>query len=234
MADRARLAALQTLFIRMLFCDRTLERLRNDPAAVAAEYGLAAEALSELPDPDSDQMKAERHGRRAFVLTELRRNFQNAWPVLEKHPSFRFEDFLSSDTFYDPASALPHPYGVGPGYENSSKFFFWARHALALDAARDMSGADGQLRMVLCADFAAYLTGQYQRGAPPFYDRFANGVWWRETPGRELPVFYMDVDRHLFRFTEIAQKVDMLAKGATELDTLRPEPVRSRPNIVGS
>jgi len=224
---RARLEALQTLFVRLLFCDETLERFRTEPAALAADFGLAPEALDDLPDPDGKQMRAERHGRKMGVLSELRRNFPNTYPLLEQAPGFTFERFLSSDAFFDPDCALPHPHGVGQGYENSSKFFFWARAALGLDRP----GAHAQLRLMLCGDFASYLIGQYEREGFDWYRRFSSGVYWRETPGADLPLMYMTVERHFFRYTLPEQQAELQRMGAADLDALTPQPRQRRENI---
>lgn len=226
-ADRAKLERLQTLFVRLLFCDRTLQRYREDPAALAADYGLTREAIAELPDPDGNQMRAERHGRRAGVLREIQRNFPNAWQLLEQRTGFTFDDFLSSDEFYDPGAALPHPHGIGQGYENSSKFFFWARRTLGLDRP----GADAQLRLMLTGDFGSYLVTQYGLGSADFYARFANGVCWRETPGSDLPMMYMTAERHLFRYTLESQYAELRRMGAVDLDALAPQGAPARQNI---
>lgn len=42
---RARTEGLQNLFIRLLFCDETAARLRDDPNRLAAQYGLPVDAL---------------------------------------------------------------------------------------------------------------------------------------------------------------------------------------------
>lgn len=225
--DRARLEKQQNLFVRLLFCDDTLARYKADPASVAASFGLDVVDIGTVPDPDGRQMRAERHGRKMAVLSEIRRNFPNGYPALEARDDFSIERFLSSDDFYDPASALPHPFGVGQGYENSSKFFFWVRRALGLDTA----AVDPQLRLMVFGDFASYLVGQAASGAHPYYRRFAQGVFWRETPGADLPLLYMTAERHFFRYTLDAQRAELDRQGSADLDALVPDARPARRNI---
>ncbi len=225
--DRDRLERLQTLFVRLLFCDATLEKYRSDPDGLAAEFGLPHEALGDLPDPDGAQMTAERHGRRTGVMRELKACFTNAMPVLEQLTGFDVEAFLCSDAFYDPGSGLPHPYGVGAGYENSSKFFFWLKGVLTLDAP----GVPIQLRTMIYGDFASYLVGQCTDRALDYYKRFADGVYWRESPAAPLPLMYMTAERHFFRYEMEEQRAELLRLGAADLDALRPEPSKRRANI---
>lgn len=225
--DRTHLEKQQNLFVRLLFCDDTLARYKDDPQSVAKAFGLDTDVIDTLPDPDGRQMRAERHGRKMAVLSEIRRNYPNGYPALETRDDFTIERFLSSDEFYDPAAALPHPYGVGQGYENSSKFFFWVRRVLGLDDP----GVDPQLRLMVFGDFASYLVGQASGGAHDYYRRFGQGVFWRETPGTDLPLLYMTAERHFFRYTLDAQRAELDRQGSADLDALAPEARPPRINI---
>ena len=81
-------------------------------------------------------------------------------------------------------------------------------------------------------DFAAYLIDQYGRGAEEYYGRFAHGIYWHEAPKAALPVILMTVERHVFRIADNEQHKSILAAGAVDLDTLKPEPPRPTPNIM--
>lgn len=210
---------LQTLFVRLLFCDITYERYRADRPALANEFGVDIDALSDLPDPDAPQLIAERHGRKMGVLREVRKTFARAYDLIEALPGYSFEDFLCSDAFFDDTSGLPHPYGVGPGYENASKFFFWTRTTLDLDGSAERL----HVRLMVNGDFAAYLIDQHNRGAEAYYRRFANGIYWREAASRPRPVILMTAQLDVYRIVEDAAHQEILAN-AIDLDALTPEP----------
>lgn len=218
---------LQALFVRLLFCDTTFQRYKDDSAGLAGEYGIAASALAALPDAEAPQLLAERHGRKTGVMGEVKKVFAQSIALVQTLPEFDFDDFLCSDAFFDDASGLPHPFGVGPGYENASKFYFWARETL------DFSGSPERLqtRLMMNGDFAAYLIDQHERGADAYYRRFANGIFWREAATAMLPVIYMSAERHVFRIADDAGYRQMRSTGAIDLDLLMPEPPEHGPNI---
>mgnify|MGYP004356037459 CR=1 FL=1 len=72
---------------------------------------------------------------------------------------------LARSTSVLDGAGLPHPFGSGPGYENVSKFFFWAM--AAVDFASPPDGP--QARWMCNGDFAAYLVEQYNLGADDYY-----------------------------------------------------------------
>lgn len=219
---------LQDLFVRLLFCDITYERYRADALGLAREFGIDIAALAALPDADAPQLLAERRGRKFGVMGEVEKVFRQSYGLIESLPEFGFEEFLCADAFFDDASGLPHPYGVGPGYENASKFYFWARETLTLTGSPDRLNA----RLVMNGDFAAYLIDQYGRGAEEYYRRFANGVYWRESPDAGLPVILMTVERHVFRIDDQERYESVVTAGTVNLDSLMPEPPRHAPNIL--
>lgn len=214
---------LQTLFVRLLFCDHTYERYCADQSSLANEFGVDIDALSDLPDPGTPQLIAERHGRKMGVLGEVRKTFARGYGLIAALPGYHFEDFLCSDAFFDDTSGLPHPHGVGPGYENASKFFFWSRNTLDLNGSSERQHA----RLMLNGDFAAYLIGQRNRGAEGYFQRFADGAYWREDTSRPLPVILMTTQLAVYRIAEEAPHQNLLAK-AIDLDTLTPEPPPNR------
>lgn len=219
---------LQTLMVRLLFCDMTFEKYRRDPAAAAAAFGLGPQSLALLPAADTPQLLAERHGRKMGVLGEVKKIFGQAYPLIDAIPEYRFEDFLCDDAFFDASSGLPHPYGVGPGYENASKFFFWVRKRL--DFTRTSTRINAGLTMK--GDFSAYLINLHNRGSHDYYRRFQHGIYWHEFPDRPLPVIMMTPERQVFRVTETAPYRSVCQSGAIDIDRLEPEEPIGVSNLV--
>lgn len=211
-------ANLQTFLVRLLFCDRTFSRYCENAEAIAAEFNLSPASLVQLPDCATPQLIAERHGRKMGVLSEIRNAFGQAYPLIEAIPEYRFENFLCDDAFFAASSGLPHPHGAGSGYENVSKFFFWARNRLAFSG----SAARAEAGLMMKGDFAAYLIGLYKRGSQDFYRQFARGIYWREDTEHPLPIILMTAELHVFRLAEEAQRRALLKSGAVDLDRLSP------------
>ncbi len=222
---------LQTLFVRLLFCDITYERYRTDRPGLARDFGVALAACDQLPAPETPQLLAERHGRKTGVLNEIRKTFGQSYRAIEALPDYSFVDFLCSDAFFDDDAGLPHPYGVGPGYENTSKFFFWVRSTLNLDGAASDDADRRHTRLMLNGDLAAYLIDQHARGAHDYYRRFANGIYWRESPAAARPVILMTAQLDVYRIGNDNRYGDRLS-GAFDLDTLTPEKSKRARNIL--
>ena len=219
---------LQELYIRLLFCDDTFDAYRTDPRELVTSYDLDEAVLAALPGADTSQLQAERRGRRLGVEQEIRTVFGQSFTLLEERPNYAFGDFLCSDAFYDPGAGLPHPFGSGPGYENASKFYFWALGAVDFSSPPDGERA----RWMFNGDFAAYLVEQHNLGADHYYQRFAQGVVWRERPDMPLPAIHMNVDRNVFRIADQAALDTIIASGAVNLEDLTPESVPDDDNIL--
>ena len=233
--DRAQLAELQTLFVRLLFCQNTLSDYTRDAASVLEDQGLPAEARSLLPDPTSDSFLAEARGRRLRVVRDVSNQFERTAAYFETLkeapqpgvPPLSFDAFLASDHFLDPMKSLPHPHGVGPGFESTSKFYFWMREAYG--TARP--GADVALRTALNLDFAAYLMRLRERPCHPYYDRFTGGVCWSETPGTAAPAYLLSDQLVLAKVASPEKVREILRIGIVDLDTVAPEPWELEPSI---
>ena len=197
-ADRKRAARIQALYVRLLFCDETYDRYRTDRRGLAAAFDLDECALDDLPKADAGQLIAERKGRRIGALNEIQAVFAQSYGLLEKRSDYRVEEFLCSDAFFDPGSGLPHPYGSGPGYENASKFYFWVRETLSFG----MGPKDMQTRMMLNGDFAAHLIARYADGSDTYFQRFSNGIYWRESVADDLPFIFMTPELSLIHISE--------------------------------
>jgi hypothetical protein len=229
-ALRSRAYKLQALYIRLLFCARLRATWRASPETVLAQAGLEPAARQWLPDIDSDRFRAEAHGRRVVVERSIGRAFTRATALPDKMAAASgwngtvpaFDDFLCSPYFFDPGRALPHPTGVGPGYENISKYFFWLRDVMRLDQPQ----ADTELRTAAYVDFAIYLLKENQRPHIPYYDRFKGGLYWRHRVGIPVPVVLI-TDRGKMLTIGDPETVCGLARiGLVDLDELEPPAAR--------
>lgn len=233
--DRAQLEALQTLFVRLLFCQDTLSAYTADAPAVLERHGLPADTRPLLPDPASERFLAEARGRRLRVVRDVSNQFERTAAFFESLketpqpgvPPLSFDDFLSSDYFLDPRNSLPHPHGVGPGYESTSKFFFWMREAYGTGRPN----THVPLRTALNLDFAVYLMQLRQRPCHPYYDRFKGGVCWHETPSEAAPAYLLSDQLVLAKVTSSAKVGEILRIGIVDLDTVAPEPWELEPAI---
>ena len=236
-ADRRETARrLQSLYIRLMFCNRVLERYRSAPLSVLAEFGLPADAQRSLPDPNDANFQAEAAGRKTGVYKEIVNTFHNTLTVLERiatagrpdMPRLSFADYLSSDYFYDPVRALPDPNGVGPGYENSSKFFLWVCDGYRVRTP----AADPELRTALYSEFALYLLGLEKQPVDAYYKRFKGAVMWPRVYGVALPVQVVTDKQVMLTVSDPAKVAQLGQIGIVDLDTVVPVPYAAPPNIM--
>lgn len=225
---RDALERLQALFVRLLFCQRTIDAFTEDPPAVLREHGLPASTQRMLPDPRDENFIAEIHGRRTGVIREVSTRFERTvafFDELRRAPQaaiqpLSFNEFLSSDYFLDAGKSLPHPHGVGPGYESISKFYFWLRNTYGTDRP----DAHEPLRTAVNIDFGLYLIYLRSRPCHPYYDRFKGGVCWLKTPGQPAPLQLL-TEEMVFATVENPAKIqEILRVGIVDLDTVAPEP----------
>ena len=223
---RERARRLQELHVRLLFCHRTRSDWRAAPDKVLSAFGLDHDAQALLADIEGEQFRAEAHGRRMGVQKGVERGFPKTQKYLAaqadaaKNDPPGFEDFLGSDHFLDPSRGLPHSSGIGGGYENISKFFFWLRDAHHL-ARPD---ADMELRNTAYGEFATHLINQYNQPHVPYFDRFKGGLYWRRDPGRDLPVMLLSDKYALFTLSNRETIAQLPVIGLIDLDDLAPEP----------
>lgn len=230
----ARLERQQALFVRLLFCGETLAAYREDADSLLARHGLEPSAKAAFPDVASPAFRAEARGRQSLVRREVEKTFPatrrllveragrgaGAGAAMAEAPRdpLAIERFLSSDAFYDPRAGLPHPAGVGPGYENASKYFFWFRKANRIAAP----GADVELRTMFYCDIAAYLMDLMTRPVHDYFRRFTGGVYWPRSPGADLPVHVLTEKLVLVTLNDAAQARRLPGIGLQNLDTIRP------------
>lgn len=233
--SRPQLEALQTLLIELMFSAPTLRAFQDDPARTLDQYGLPAEAERLLPDPHSKNFLAEARGRRVVVEREISARFERTVAFFEdrsRQPGpdtgpLAFDEFLATDYFLGTRHALPHPAGVGPGYENVSKFYFWIRDRYGLDRP----GANIALRQSVYADFALYLLYLRKRPCHPYYDRFKGGACWPRVPGQPVPMMVLTDDQVLATVSNPAKAEEILRVGIVDLDKVIPEQWELEPAI---
>jgi hypothetical protein len=217
--DRAR--KLQALHIRLLFCPITQNNWLTESVAVLDTFGLPAEMQDRIPDITTDQFKAESNGRRIIVECSIRKAFPETQQYLDTHPgSPTFDDFICSENFFNPKSGLPHTSGVGQGYENDSKYFFWLKQNMQLTEPN----CDIGLRDKLYTDFATWLINEYNRPHDPYFDQFEGGLYWAKKPEDDKPVILLSDEYVLYTLND-PNTVKQLSKiGLTNLDEVeRPD-----------
>lgn len=194
MISITQLQAIQELYVRLFFCDLTLEKYRNNPEATLDERGISLAARQALPNVDSENFRAEIHGRRSLIARELSARYPETFAAYfgsKTKPdvlvnSTLFCEFLSSDSFLLPYDSFPHPYGIGLGYENISKFFFWARR-------QNLPTLHTPLR----TEFSRYLLAQTKHAREVAFQVFKKGIFFEVSSTITL----MLADQRTFQLT---------------------------------
>lgn len=196
---------IQRLFIELLFVEGTREAYARDPLAVLQRYLLPRSYRSVLPDVTSAAFLAEARGRKIGVAREVHARFPNTLGcrgLCEERSlatSALFARFLGSSFFMDPERALPHPYGIGRGYENISKFALWLRDAEQLRRP----GCELDSRNSLYLEFSIYLIAQVKHARDTFFERFKRGVIWRTWPQSEAAVVLVTPSLKVYRLSGV-------------------------------
>ena len=217
---------MQALYIGLLFCRSTRDAWLAAPDALLRDHGLTADDRRLFPDITGDRFKTESHGRRVVVERAIGNSFSETQKYLATRAAASgfsdinpgIDDFLCSDFFLDPHRSLPHSSGVGPGYENISKYFFWLRDSHGLDRP----ATDVTLRTHAYSEFALYLITQYQRPHDPYYDQFQGGLYWVETPGIAMPVMLMSDKFVRYTLGNADTVAQLPGAGLVDLDQLAP------------
>ncbi len=199
-------------------------------------FGLPQDAISLLADLDSDPFRTEVHGRRMGVQNAVERCFATTQKYIAslrdaprgRPPPPGFDEFLCSDAFLEPDYGLPHSSGVGMGYENVSKYFFWLRNVARLK----QPDADIELRNIAYAEFAAWLINEYHRPHEPYFDRFKGGLYWCRAPGEALPVMLLSDKHVLFTVTDPEKVRQFPQIGLIDLDDLTPPELSQAPTLI--
>jgi hypothetical protein len=182
--------------------------------------------MDKIADIESEQFRAECHGRHLIVERAITGAFGGTLKLMKER--FRgkdahatipdLDDFLCSDSFYNPGRGLPHSSGAGSGYDNISKYFFWLKDRLGLA----QPACDVDLRTQAYSEFAAFLIGEYSRPHDPWFDRFKGGLYWPHSPSAPMPVLLMTEKLDLLSIGNPATANQFPQIGLIDLDTLDP------------
>ncbi len=215
------LCALQELAVRLYFSDSLVEELKNnDFDKIGADWKKL------LPDLKSEFFAVESFGRRVMIARELVRRFKKTFALLagaevradQIVSADFFKEFISSDYFLTPFKSLPHPYGLGAGYENVSKFFFWAQDRYDLRSVK-MLERSTQIRSVLYLEFSFHLLSQIKHATEPWYKDLGRGIFFSELPNAKETIVAIDLDFQAKRIaSDISKK--LLEAGFVNLDSI--------------
>ncbi|NKB21295.1 MAG: hypothetical protein GKS01_12445 [Alphaproteobacteria bacterium] len=228
-ALRERARKLQALHIRLLFCPITQERWLTDSDKVLHAFGLSPEVQDSIPDITTDQFKAESHGRQILVERGIEKTFPETQQCLQATPDApTFDDFICSESFLDPKSGLPHTSGVGQGYENNSKYFFWLKQTMHLTTP----DCDVDLRKNAYTEFATWLVNEYNRPHDPYYDQFEGGLYWVQTPEQNKPIILLGDQLVVYTLNDSKTIEQLPIIGLTNLDDVTPPDWPDEPTLL--
>jgi len=115
-------------------------------------------------------------------------------------------------------AAIDRQSGVGPGYENISKYFFWLKQELGL--AHD--GCDIDLRYKVYIEFDTWLINEYNRPRDPYYDLFEGGLYWAQNPKEDKPVILLSDEFILYTLNDPNIITQLPQIGLTNLNVIEP------------
>lgn len=198
-AYAARAARLQRLYVELLFRERLRQHWTQDQQTVLHQYRLPADAANLFPNINSKEFRNECHGRRSLIAHALHPQFSQTLMsvygiecVRDFVSSAMLSNFLESRHFLTAGHCLPHPHGMGKGYENASKFFLWLR---------DVHFANQQrLRLPLHLDFSGHLIRQSGNCTAEPWRRARAGVLFRAQTGKDTDWFAVDRNLQLRQF----------------------------------
>ncbi len=221
------LVAIQRLHIRLLYCQRTVDSYTRDPDSLLRAMNLDAHWRKLLPDTTCVGHITEMRGRRIQAVTDLNRTFRATFDRIVGHratvvavaDSAWFRDYLSSEQFFDPAWSLPHPTGIGRGYEGTSRFFFWLRIYFGL---REPS-CNPMLRDDVYLDFASELDALQATAVDPLWEWLKHGFYWQSHPGSMAQVRGLTSNRQVFTvYNSTANANELPNSNMLDLDMLEP------------
>ena len=227
MGDERELVRVQRLHMRLLYDQPLAAAYAEAPDDVLRAHDLPSRWRRALPESGSEGHLAEMYGRRVLAAQELLLVYAATLAHLVPAPPATdtqiierpwFTEFLASDVFFEPEHSLPHPTGLGRGYEGYGRFFFWARDAFALRTPQ----ADLQLRDDLYLDLVAYLDNAKAGASDPGWQRLSRGFFWSTKPLTDSPCRGLTSERKVFRRDEPRARQALQAQGLCDMDELTP------------
>lgn len=135
-------------------------------------------------DESLTAFRSEVRGRRFLIAKEIFSRFPFSLklidPKISNPKSFcettLFSNFIDSLYFLTTRYSLPHPDGLGRGYENVSKFYFYLVFT---------SEFNSNIRESIRNEFSKHLLDQTYSSNDKFFRSFKNGIFWKsENPNR--------------------------------------------------
>ena len=150
---------------------------------------------------DIDKYRSEVYGRRILISNEISDRFKVSLKIYFKNDSFSSKDFVedeclslffNSSFFIKSKYGLPAVEGIGNGYENISKFYFWALENVTNKDFIEM----------LQLEMSVYLIMQNESSLDTYFKRFSNGILVKNG----LNTFFVTSDCDVF---ELNDQVDI-------------------------
>lgn len=173
---------MQELTIRLFFDASLQEQVVSDKDKLLDNHDIPISYKKYLFDVSSESFVAESFGRRSLIARELKKRFEKFFSLTlaKKDPSLSdivncrvFCEFVASDCFFSNRMAFPHYTGIGPGYENSSKFFLFC---LARYESNPSLAISREMLLELYSGMANHLLFQSKFCNSDFFRYFSHGV----------------------------------------------------------
>jgi hypothetical protein len=108
--------------------------LANEMKIAQARQSMMIKSFFHINNDGESGYQVESYGRRFLILREIYKRFERFFnchfgrktSIQEVMASDIFNAFITSKYFYGVEKCFPHYTGIGKGFENSSKFFFFA------------------------------------------------------------------------------------------------------------
>lgn len=197
---REQMRRVQALLVCLYFSDALQRRCSADPEALRQELGIEPALWRGVPDVGSEAFQAECRGRRLLVAREVGIRYPRTLECLiDDLPSSepqRFSRaaesevlraFLGSEYFSTRRHSLPHPAGLGLGYEIVGKFFFWVEAQFGLSRP----GAPELLRTCAYVELGRLLVAASRTTLEPYYAPLRQGVCFSQSLGEPGTVTLM-------------------------------------------
>lgn len=213
---REQMRRAQSFLVCLYFSDELQQRCAAAPEALRRELGIERALWQGMPDVESEAFRAECRGRRILVAREVGIRYARTLECLiddlpPSEPqrfaciaeSELFRAFLGSEYFSSRRHSLPHPAGLGLGYELVGKFFFWVEAQFGLSGA----GAPELLRTCAYVELGRLLVAASRTTREPYYEPLRHGLCFSQRldePGRVMLIVTADLDVQAFDAGESA------------------------------
>ena len=125
---------LQRLSIQIFFSTNLKDEYERDAKKLLKRKSIPFRYNDYLPNVKDQSFVSESYGRRFLITREVFKRFKSLFSLYLKKEDIQISDvinssllneYFESDYFFGCERSFPHYTGLGKGYENSSKFFFF-------------------------------------------------------------------------------------------------------------